>query len=73
MQIFLQDRVQGVELATVNQCQMYLKVVFLSDICNGEVTKIEQSYWDGQPAHSTSKYLWPCTSLPTQQDWNLWR
>jgi len=52
---------------------MYLKVVFLSDICNGEGTKIEQSYWDGQPTHSMSKYLWPRMSLPTQQDWNLWR
>ncbi len=73
MQIFLKDGVRGVDLAAVNRCRMYLQVVFVSENCNGEGTKIDQNYWNGKPAHLQSNYQWPCTSPPTPQEWNLWR
>jgi len=73
MKMFLQDGVRGADLATVNQCHMYLQVVFVLEICNGEGTKIEQNYWNGKQAHSQSNYQWPRTNPLTTQEWNLWR
>jgi len=72
MRIFLQDGVRGVDLAAVNRCCMYLQVVFVSEICNGKGTKIDQNYWNGKPGHLHSNYQWPRTSPPTLQEWNLW-
>jgi len=73
MKMFLQDSVCGADLAAVNWCRMYLQVVFVSEICNGEGTKIDQNYWNGKQAHAQSNYQWPRTSPPTTQEWNLWQ
>ncbi len=59
--------------ATVNQCHMYLQVIFVSEICNGEGTKIDQNYWNGKQVNLQSNYQWPRMSPPTAQEWNFWR
>jgi len=32
---FAQARIQGIELTRINNCQLYLQVMALADICNG--------------------------------------
>jgi len=67
MQIFLRDGARGVELAALNQCRMYLQVIFVSEICNGEGTKVKPHYWEGkrqQTHHPTNGHK--CTHQPRQ-------
>jgi len=52
---------------------MYLQVVWISEICNGQGTQIAQQYWEGQKTTSISQYNWPQTHIPTQAEWNVWR
>jgi len=47
MAIFLQAGFCMEELAMLNHCQMFLNVIFLSDICNGLGTTINNQFWEG--------------------------
>jgi len=73
MQIFLHDSMRGTELVELNHCRMYLQVIFVSDICNGEGTMVESRYWEGKKTSNISPYKWPCMHVPTLAEWNGWR
>jgi len=50
---------------------MFLKVLCLSDICNGSGDKIITRSWHNY--HPTdSKYLWPTAVKPSAANWNTW-
>jgi len=48
MHIFARGGYCDAELALLNCCRMYLKVIWLSDICNGSSTEIEHQFWTGR-------------------------
>jgi len=72
MRIFLHHGIEGVELASMNRCQMFLKVTYLSDICMGDGKYIDTRYWAGKETCQT-KYQWPRTEKPMTYEWNMWR
>jgi len=52
---------------------MYLQVIFLSDICNGQGTAIEPQFWNGQTLSEVHDYLWPWMHKPAPGDWAFWQ
>jgi len=73
MHIFLSAGFRTDELATLNRCRMYLRVIFLSDICNGTGTAVDNQFWVGEKPSSLYQYNWPQTPKPTQREWTLWQ
>jgi len=59
-------------LASLNQCQMYIHAIHLSDICNGSSTAIDNRFWEGRSI-CASEYLWPTTAKPTTREWLAWK
>jgi len=60
MCLFIQHGIRGTELATMNRCQMYIHVMYLSDICTGDGKAIDTRFWIGkEKCHST--FRWPRT------------
>jgi len=47
---------------------MYIKVIYLSEICNAMGTKIKQCLWN-QPIEVESPYHWP-VKIPNPHHWN---
>ena len=72
MRILIQHGIEGLELASMNQCQMFLKAPYLSDICTGNRKYIDTRYWAGKDTCQT-KYQWPRTETPMTYKWNMWR
>jgi len=55
MQLFVKNGCQGQDLSTLNQCQMALRAIWLSDSCTGSGQEISNSAWEGK-ADSESWY-----------------
>ena len=72
MRLFIQMEYRNTELNTLNRCQLYTQVVFLSDICNAAGTKLEQQLWN-QLTVADSPYRWPIVPKPTPMEWRLWQ
>jgi len=73
MDTFLSFGYCNTELALLNQCRMFLKVIFVSDICNGQGTAIEQQFWKGIAPAEHHDYRWPRVHQPTTNDWTAWQ
>jgi len=73
MQILADGGYRSTELATLNRCRMYLKVILLSDICNGSGEQIEPQFWSGTAPAQIYQYSWPTTVKPTPNEWEFWR
>jgi len=73
MEFFLQAGFRSDELATLNQCRMFLHVILLSDICNGVGTVIKNQCWSGTHPANHYNYHWPQTQKPMRRDWELWQ
>jgi len=71
MRLFLQGRVQGPELASLNRCRMYLQAIYVSDICTGDGQVIDPRFWDGREQCQMA-YRWPRMECPTSNEWNMW-
>ncbi len=71
MRLFLQGRVQGPELASLNRCRMYLQAIYVSDICTGDGQAIDPRFWDGREQCQMA-YRWPRMECPTSNKWNMW-
>jgi len=71
VQIFLKHGLYGYKLASMNQCQMFLKATYLSDICTRDGMAIDPQYWDGQ-TKCNSEFTWPRTEKPPNSNWTLW-
>jgi len=71
MHLFIQDGWKQPVLQTLNQCHMYLKVFWLSDIVIGSSKSIAQQFWD-RPHLADSPFSWPKTMLPSPQAWSSW-
>jgi len=72
MRLFIWVGCRNMDLNMLNRCQLYLHVVFLSDICNVGETKLEQHLWN-QLNVAESQYKWPKVPKPTPMEWRLWQ
>lgn len=64
------------DLASLNRCRLFLKVLSLADIVNGQGTEFMPGILEGNPnsAFLTSQlYDWPNQGKPPKQIWNLWQ
>jgi len=61
------------ELAALNWCRMFLHVIFISDITNGQGTTIDKQYWSGSLVSETHNYHWPQTTCPMPKEWKQWQ
>jgi len=52
---------------------MYLQVIFISDICNGQGTEIENQFWSGMAILNLHNYRWPHSHKPNSSEWVLWQ
>jgi len=59
MWVFLRHAIQGHDLCTLNQCRMFIKTIFLSDICNGTGTHLSKQGWSGFQCSKWINFLWP--------------
>jgi len=73
MDLFLSAGYRENELATLNQCRLHLKVIFLSDICNAQGTAIETQFWTGSGQADWHSFSWPRAHKPTSKEWLLWQ
>jgi hypothetical protein len=61
------------ELKDVNVCRIYKKVTLLSDIVNGDGSRIAHLSWSDQPIHRPSKYPYNPQEYPIQHQWLAWK
>jgi len=73
MQIFWNADFRADELATLNRCRMFLHVIFLSDICNGAGSAIDNQYWTGEKPADYYHFQWPQVHKLMRRDWELWQ
>jgi len=60
------------ELQVLNQCQLYLQAIWLSDICTGLGQHICKFAWKGD-GKCESKYWWPLMAHPSKGEWQCWQ
>ena len=74
MQAFTSNGILCYTLAAVNMYRLYLKVIFLSDICTGDGIHIDIAAYNGQVnACLTNTYDWPNQGKPGEMDWHEWK
>ncbi len=73
MEVFLETGYRDKELALLNRCRMHLRVIFLSDICNGQGTALEKQLWEGTTPADHHPYSWPKSHPPTPAEWAQWQ
>jgi len=71
MCIFLQHNTPLDELQVLNRCSMYLSVIWLSDICEGDGKAVQAAAWSGEQI-GESLYSWPKPVKPSTGKWHLW-
>jgi len=69
--IFLQHGLCQPQLEAIHQCCMFLKVLHLSNICNGSGDKIITRNWQNY-CPLDSEFKWPKTTKPSAADWKTW-
>ena len=62
------------DLAHINRCRIYLQVLTLSDITNGNGTLIRRGVLKGtMKVLNQPYYIWPIQSRPGITSWRIWR
>jgi len=72
MRVFLRAGVRQDEIATLNRCRMYSRVIFTSDICTGAGNQVDVRWLRGQVSQNYARYEWPRTGEPTNSEWASW-
>jgi hypothetical protein len=73
MDFFVSQNYDRKQLMALNRCRVFLKVLFLSDICSADGTMILHAFKKGvQPADRTSQLDWPFQPCPPQSNWLQW-
>jgi len=73
MEVFLRTGYWELELAIPNRCWMFLHVIFISDISNGQGTAIKKQFWTGTSVSEVHNYHWPKTRKLMPGEWVLWQ
>ena len=69
MEDFIRRGIQGEELAELNRCQIYLKVICLSDLATVDGRSISPTFWHGKPSLMKPQYKCPPQPRPNQRAW----
>jgi len=72
MRVFLRAGFGTEEIASLNRCRMYSRVIFTSDICTGAGDQVDPRWLHGQISNNHACYTWPRTGMPTTGEWALW-
>jgi len=73
MRVFLCSGFRKDEIASLNRCRMYSRVIFTSDICTGAGDQVDSRALQGQICSKNYEwYKWPRTGTPTPGEWALW-
>ena len=67
MEDFIRRGIQGEELAELNRCQIYLKVICLSDLATVDGRSISPTFWHGKPSLMKPQYKWLPQPRPHQR------
>ena len=61
------------DIQKINRCRLYLNVINISDIVNGQGTRISTPILQHRRDHERrSKYQWPVQPYPPKSDWSAW-
>lgn len=74
METFVNTGFHSHQLASIDQCKFFLKVIHLFDIttCNGQYI-MRAAYNDKSEQWSSPRYEWPNQGKPGRKDWLDWR
>jgi hypothetical protein len=63
------------ELDSINQCRLYLKAYYISDLATASGKRLSKHTWQGQPRFEgrTSTCSWPTQARPSNSAWIIWR
>jgi hypothetical protein len=74
MTVLLQFPIPIHELLACNQCRLFLKAWFISDIATGDRRLITEEAWTGQHVNTSSKaQSWPYHPKPSRATWLTWQ
>lgn len=74
MDYFVRKHYKPNEMKQLNQCQIYLQVLTLTDICSADGTHIAIPIYKGlQLIDRKSKLNWPEQQCPSTAAWKLWK
>jgi hypothetical protein len=62
------------DLRALNNCRLYLQVMFLSEICTGDGLELTHEAWSGQRLDVPQKIAsWPKQNKPLTREWQTWQ
>jgi hypothetical protein len=74
MDYFIMNKYKPKELALLNKCRVYLKVISLADITSADGEQIMPSYKLGLLSQDRKSTLnWPTQQRPGRESWKLWQ
>jgi len=74
MATFISAGYRSDKLRTLNECRMYLRVITISDVVDGDGTHLCPMAIEGQRDEGkTSKFKWPSTKKTNISAWYVWK
>jgi hypothetical protein len=63
------------ELEAINQCRLYLKAYYISNITTASGKGLSLHAWEGVPRDNgaTNRLSWPNQGIPSKSSWDIWR
>jgi hypothetical protein len=63
------------ELEAINQCRLYLKAYYISDVTTASGKRLSFHAWEGVPRDNgtTNRLCWPNQGAPSKSAWDIWR
>jgi hypothetical protein len=61
------------ELRQNNRCQIFLRMISVSDITYFDGTRINQTSYNGVQSVYITNIRWPNQQRPTKGGWDIWR
>lgn len=73
--IFAQLKPTFHEQLELNQCRLYLKAYYISDLATASGHSLSYHAWEGSTrSHgSTNRFSWPNQGVPSKASWAIWR
>lgn len=72
--LYLDKEVTLYQLAACNRCRLYLQVVTMSEILNGDGRTLRKCFFQGWNDQKVMNlYKWPYQGKPSRYDFNIWK
>ena len=60
--------------SAINKCRLFHRILTLSDITNGQGTRLRQDIWEGTTSvKHDNREDWPRQGQPSKSDWGVWQ